>query len=352
MIKTIATIIGARPQFIKSSPFSKIVGSCKDINELIINTGQHFDANMSRVFFDEMELSTPSYNLNINKYSRGKMIDKMVIEIEQILIKENVSAVLVYGDTNSTLAGAIAGSRFNVPIFHIESGLRSWNRFMHEEINRIITDHLSSLLFCPTVSAINNLKEEKIIDGVVLSGDVMFDCYLNFKKIIPLQDKKLLTDRYILATIHRRENLDSKERLSTIISNLDSINNHTKILMPIHPHTRKVLNEFNLKSKIDFIEPMGYLSLLKSLNNCELVITDSGGLQKEAYFAKKKCLTVRTETEWTELTKSGVSILTEPESILKNLELLRGKKCDFSTNFYGDGMSSSIIFDSIKSYLL
>ena len=283
MIKTFATIIGARPQFIKSSPLSRVVDSCKDINELMINTGQHFDANMSRVFFDEMELSAPSYNLNINKYSRGKMIDKMVLEIVQILIKENVSAVLVYGDTNSTLAGAIAGSKLNVPIFHIESGLRSWNRFMHEEINRIITDHLSSLLFCPTVSAINNLREEKIIDGVVLSGDVLFDCYLNFKKIIPLQDRKPLTDRYILATIHRRENLESKERLSAIFSNLDLVNNHTKILMPIHPHTIKVLNEFNIKSKIDFIEPMGYLSLLNSLNNCELVITDSGGLQKQYY---------------------------------------------------------------------
>lgn len=350
MINNIATIIGARPQFIKSSPLSKIIASSKYFNELIIHTGQHYDDNMSRIFFDEMKLATPDYNLNINHFSNEKMINKMIKEIEKIFIKEKISAILVYGDTNSTLAGAVAGSKFGLPIFHVESGLRSWNRLMPEEINRIITDHLSSLLFCPTPTAIKNLKKEKIQNGVVLSGDIMFDCYLNFKKYIPNYNQ-LFSGKYILTTIHRKENLDSKQRLATIFSNLDLINEQIKILMPLHPHTRNVLNEFNIKSKIDFIEPMGYLTLLKSLDGCELVITDSGGLQKEAYFARKKCLTVRSETEWTELTKGGINILSEPESIAVNLESLMNKECDFSTNFYGDGKSSTIIFDSIKSYL-
>ncbi len=350
MIKNIATIIGARPQFIKSSPLSKIIASSKYFNELIIHTGQHYDENMSRIFFEEMKLATPDYNLNINHFSNEKMINKMIKKIEKIFLKEKISAVLVYGDTNSTLAGAVAGSKFCLPIFHVESGLRSWNRLMPEEINRIITDHLSSLLFCPTPTAINNLKKEKIQNGVVLSGDIMFDCYLNFKKYIPNYNR-FFSGKYILTTIHRKENLDSKQRLATIFSNLDLINEQIKILMPLHPHTRNVLNEFNIKSKIDFIEPMGYLALLKSLDDCELVITDSGGLQKEAYFARKKCLTVRSETEWTELTRGGFNILSEPESIAVNLESLMNKECDFSTNLYGEGSSSTIIFDSIKSYL-
>ena len=347
----IATIIGARPQFIKASPVTSSIKEFGLFNELIIHTGQHFDKNMSKVFFDEMNIPKPKYNLGINQLSDSKMIDKMIDKIKRVLINDQINAVLVYGDTNSTLAGSISASICDLPLFHIEAGLRSFNREMPEENNRIISDHLSTLLFCPTDTAMKNLRNEGINDGLHLSGDVMFDAYKKFSLMTnQVQTKIKMNSKYILSTIHRRENINSKEKLSEIFSNLDSICNKIDIVMPLHPHTKKIINNYQIKSKVRFIEPAGYVKMLHLLNNCEMIITDSGGLQKESYFAKKKCIIVRQETEWRELVESGASALCNPESIFEKFQNFSKCKFNFSENLYGNGDSSFDIVKSINSF--
>ncbi len=347
----IATIIGARPQFIKAAPISeKINNSHNSVSEIIIHTGQHFEKNMSNIFFDEMNIAEPNYNLEINQMEYGKMIDKMVKKIYPILIKENIHGVLVYGDTNSTLAGSISAKQLNLPIFHVEAGLRSFNRFMLEENNRIITDHLSSLLFCPSENAIKNLLNENLIDGVMLSGDVMYDVYLKFSSLKHNLSLDLKKTKYILATIHRRENINSAEKLSDIFKNLNKINNNRKIIMPLHPHTKKKVKEFKIQSNIKFIEPLGYVSMVSLLNECEMVITDSGGLQKESFFAKKKCLVVREQTEWIELIEQGTNALCSPKKLYEAYTKISKEKCNFSNNFYGNGNASNFILQSIENY--
>ena len=302
----IATIIGARPQFIKSALVSEKIRQSQFLEEFIIHTGQHYDKKMSTIFFKEMGIQKPKYNLGINQFEYGEMIGLMTKAILPILKKENPDSVLLYGDTNSTLAGSLAASTKSIPIFHIEAGLRSFNRSMFEENNRIICDHLSSLLFCPTRSAVNNLKKENISKKAILTGDIMYDAFLKYSKKI---SKNYSGSKFILATIHRRENINESKKLSLIFKNLESINDKIKIIMPLHPHTRSKFENLNLDSSITFIEPVGYLEMLYLLKNCEMVITDSGGLQKESYFAKKKCLVLRDQTEWIELIENGVNKL-------------------------------------------
>jgi len=346
----IATVLGARPQFIKAAQVSKKINAKKSLSEIIIHTGQHFDHNMSRIFFDEMNISKPTYNLGINNLGYSQMINQMVDKIKPILVKEKINGVLVYGDTNSTLAASISAKQIDLPVFHVEAGLRSFNRSMHEEKNRIITDHLSSLLFCPTDFAVKNLLDEKISDGVIFSGDVMLDAYLRYSSYDDNLDSKLKKSEYILSTIHRRENINSAEKLSIIFNNLEQINTDDKIIMPLHPHTKQKIEEYKIKTDITFIEPIGYVPMLSLLNQCEMVITDSGGLQKESFFAKKKCLVIREQTEWLELINQGTNALCNPENINSAYRKILKEESDFSKNFYGEGNSSSLIIQSIENF--
>ena len=343
----ILTVVGARPQFIKASVITRLIKESDFFDETMIHTGQHFDENMSDIFFKEMKISKPKYNLEINNLLHAEMVDKMKISIGEIISKENPQSVLVYGDTNSTLAGAVAALKHNIPTIHIESGLRSFNREMPEEINRILTDHLSSLLFCPNVNAKKNLEKEGIKNGVIVSGDIMLDAFLFFKKKLK---NKLIKSPYILATIHRQENTDNSSRLIDIFSSLDKINEEIPIVMPIHPRTSKFLKQNQVSPKINLIKPLGYLDLLSTLINCEMVITDSGGLQKEAFFAKKKCITVREQTEWIELVDAGVNLLSSPKNILTNFYKLKDQERVFTQKFYSNGESGKLIISSIKDF--
>ena len=346
----IASIIGARPQFIKASPVSAKINLTSSISEVIIHTGQHYEAKMSDIFFDEMLIPKPEYNLNINQLEYGPMVKKMLNEICALLLKENIDGVLVYGDTNSTLAGSLSAKKLDVPLFHVEAGLRSFDRSMLEENNRIITDHLSSLLFCPSNNSVKNLKDENLKDGLILSGDVMYDVY---KKFSPYKDN-LIEDfkapRYILSTIHRRENINSFEKLLAIFESLNKINNTLKIVMPLHPHTKQKIEKYKIESSINFIEPQGYLSMISLLNNSEMVITDSGGLQKESYFAKKKCIVVRERTEWIELIDQGTNILCKPKNIYEAFSEISKKESNFSKNLFGNGKASTCIVESIIDF--
>ena len=351
----ILTIIGTRPQFIKSAIVSQKIKDSDKLTEVIIHTGQHFEKEMSNIFFNEMNLSKPNYNLGINKMNHGLMTARMIEKIEPIIINEDPQCILVYGDTNSTLAGSITAAKLNIPIFHIESGLRSYNRSMPEEINRVITDHLSSLLFCPTETAINNLAIEGINKGVVLSGDVMYESFLKFSQQSGTNKgiQEQLDTNYILATIHRQENTDNQDKLTSIFSDLDIINDTLEIVMPLHPRTNKKIKDYNIQTKIKILPPQGYLSMLSLLINSQLVITDSGGLQKEAFFAKKKCITVRSETEWVELIDSKTNILTEPKELFKAFSEINNNNNnnEFDNKFFGDGKSSKIIVRSIIDFL-
>ena len=346
----IATILGARPQFIKASPISALIHKKKIFHEVIIHTGQHFDENMSDVFFKQMNIPKPAHNLNINQMDYGNMIDSMFQKIIKIIKKERIDGVLVFGDTNSTLAGSLSATHLQIPIFHVEAGLRSYNKEMPEENNRVITDHLSSLLFCPTESAKNNLSNEGIISNVLISGDVMYDAYLRFSFNKNKIQSFIPPYKYLLATLHRRENLNSKSKLKMIFNNLDKINEKIKIIMPLHPHTKKMIKDYSIKTKIIFIEPVGYLSMISLLNNSEMVITDSGGLQKESYFAKKKAIVVRTETEWKELVRAGVNELSSPIKLYDTFEKISQKNVKFSKKYYGEGNASKIIVDNIRNF--
>ena len=314
----IITIVGARPQFIKAAMLSAQLSKHEHVQEVILHTGQHYDANMSDIFFSELGLPPPSYNLGIHNSTHGSMTGSMLIEIEKILLLEKPSLVVVYGDTDSTLAGALAAAKLQIPIAHIEAGLRSFNRAMPEEINRVVTDHVSDLLFAPTPTAVKHLKSEnRPIDAIHHCGDIMFDAALQACERINeaslLQQFGLSTGTYTLATLHRAENTDKPQRLLTWLEALNTIAAHEQIVLPLHPRTRQRITE-NAKTIADypnirFIEPIGYGTMAALTKNAQLVVTDSGGLQKEAYFHKTPCLILREETEWVELTENGWSRL-------------------------------------------
>jgi UDP-N-acetylglucosamine 2-epimerase len=313
----IASIVGARPQFIKVKPLIDELKKekCKHI---LIHTGQHYDYEMSKIFFDELDIPKPDYNLEIGSHSHGKQTGLMLEKIEEILIKEKPHIVIVYGDTNSTLAGALAAGKLNIPVAHVEAGLRSYRLDMPEEINRVLTDHISKFLFCPTKTAINNLRKEGITKGVFWVGDVMYDIFkLKIKNLSLkiLSKLNLKPKKYFLLTIHRQENTDNLKNLKAIISAL--VTTKEKIVFPIHPRTEKALTKIkglNFPNFL-FINPVSYLDMLELEKNAKKILTDSGGVQKEAYWLKVPCITLRNETEWVETLQRGWNLLAGTDKV-------------------------------------
>jgi len=350
----IVTILGARPQFIKAGSVSREMAKYEEIEEIIIHTGQHFDTNMSDVFFKEMKIPKPKYNLNINGLGHGAMTGQMLEGIEEILIKEEPDWVLVYGDTNSTLAGALAASKLHIKIAHVEAGLRSFNMKMPEEVNRILTDRVSSLLLCPTASAVENLMNEgysQLENRIVKNGDVMQDGAMFYTNLAqrPIEG---LDSGFILATIHRAENTDDEERLESIFIALNSLAEKKKIVLPLHPRTASLLpSKLKLHSNIIVIEPVGYLKMVWLIKNASLIMTDSGGLQKEAFFFQKPCLTLRDETEWIELLEHNFNVLVgaETSKIIDSYENHIFNK-DYSIDLYGQGKASQKIIQSLLAF--
>jgi len=354
------TVIGARPQFIKAAVLSRYIRdnpSC-GISETLLHTGQHYDQNMSDVFFEEMDIPKPDINLHVGSGNHGKTTGLMLERIENEILERKPDALLVYGDTNSTLAGALAASKLHVPVAHVEAGLRSFMMAMPEEQNRRLTDHLSTWLFCPTKTAADNLKQEGVIDTkftgkpdadkkrVAITGDIMYEASLYYRK---KNNTQIDGKDFILLTIHRAENTDNPNRLSSIVKAINNLTGY-KFIFPVHPRTRKILEQRNLvfASHVKMIEPIGYLEMIAYEADCSAVLTDSGGVQKEAFFFKKPCITMRDSTEWVELVNSGWNTLTGADtnkiiSAVKNLNTPNEYP-----SLYGDGNCAKKICDYLK----
>ena len=316
----LVTVVGARPQFVKAATVSRALEGHAGITEVLVHTGQHYDANMSGVFFSQLGIPAPRHWLGIGSGSHGDQTGRMLAAIEAVLVAERPDCVLVYGDTNSTLAGALAAAKLHIPVAHVEAGLRSFNRAMPEEINRVVTDHLSDWLYAPTSTAVVNLAREGIAGTKVLSvGDVMLDAAL-FHASQPdlrsgiLESLGLSLRGFVLATVHRAENTDDAVRLAEIFAALNTIAGHEKVVMPMHPRTRQALIQQGFKPApgLLLIDPVGYIDMVALECGARLVVTDSGGVQKEAFFHRVPCVTLRTETEWTELVESGWNTLVPP----------------------------------------
>jgi UDP-GlcNAc3NAcA epimerase len=378
----ILTVIGARPQIIKAAALSRAIraGFKESIREIIVHTGQHYDENMSQVFFEELDIPKPDYNLNAGSGTHGKQTALMIEGIEEILLSERPDAIVLYGDTNSTLAGAISASKLQVPVIHIEAGLRSYNKSMPEEINRIVCDHVSTLLFSPTKAGYENLLREGFSENnkgpytfdnpkIYHCGDVMYDNSLHFSSVAGqrsdvLQKNELESGKYILATIHRNNNTDEPERLNAIFSALDVIASERgkTVIIPLHPRTDKLLAK-NLSStlyskvrtnkKIKIVEPASFLEMIMLEKNAELVITDSGGVQKEAFFFQKPCIILRPETEWTELVDCGAAILADADEkrILDAFDAFSKPATLKFPDLFGDGRAAEFICGEIISLL-
>ena len=371
------TVIGARPQFIKAAVVSRALTiynqgvnrSSLQINEKIVHTGQHYDINMSQIFFKELEIPEPEYNLDIGSGSHGEMTGAMIQKIEEVLLKEKPDCVLVYGDTNSTLSGALSAVKLHIPVAHVEAGLRSYNRRMPEEINRLVTDHISDILFCPTEQAIVNLRAEGIVseekqDGplhkidnrhrkVVLVGDVMLDSAF-YHRQFSIKPEFELPEKFILATLHRAENTDNLDRLKKIFKAFEKLSGRTYIILPLHPRTKKRITgliSHSSISKLRIVEPVSYREMIYLLEKCSLVMTDSGGLQKEAFFFKKPCVTLRDETEWTELVTLGYNSIagSDTKQILDAVHIMLNKKIDSTVNLYGKGDAGKRIVKILQS---
>lgn len=370
----IVTVIGARPQIIKAAALSRAIKNkfSSQIQEIIVHTGQHYDANMSQIFFDELGIPAPNYNLNVGSSSHGKQTATMLTGIEDILLKEKPNAIVLYGDTNSTLSGAIAASKIHVPVVHIEAGLRSYSKAMPEEVNRILCDHVSTLLFSPTKTGYDNLLKEGFNKDaqapysadnpkIYHCGDVMYDNSLYFSAIAEsktdiLQRLKLKTNAFILATIHRNNNTDEPVRLNALFRSLHdiSVKHQLEVVLPLHPRTAKLL-ETNLDSNLyagilsnpffKITEPASFLEMVSLEKNCRLVMTDSGGVQKEAFYFEKPCVILRPETEWVELVECGAAIVADAdEKRIKAAFDILFAKADFKfPKLYGDGTAAEFI---------
>lgn len=352
----IVTIIGARPQFIKAGVVSREILKHSQLEEVIVHTGQHFDANMSDVFFEQMDIPKPDYKLEIASLSHGAMTGRMLERVEEVLLKEQPDWVLVYGDTNSTLAGALAASKLHIKVAHVEAGLRSFNMRMPEEQNRILTDKLSEILFCPTLLAKQNLLQEGYADDVnylPVVGDVMFDAARFYAQRSQRPDELPLyikSGNYVLGTIHRAENTNDLSRLRSLVESLNEIQKSEAVVIPLHPRTKAILEANDIKAEFTILEPVGYLEMIYLLQHCSIVVSDSGGVQKEAYFFEKPCLVTRDETEWVELIEHGSNYLVgvDKGKILMAYQDAKSKEIDYSVPFYGNGLCA----EEIISYLL
>ncbi len=358
----IVTVIGARPQFIKAAAISRVIASkfSDKITELLIHTGQHYDDNMSQVFFDELGIPPPKYNLEISGGLHGAMTGRMLEGLESILIEEKPDWVLIYGDTNSTLAAALAAAKLHIPVAHVEAGLRSYNMRMPEEVNRIVSDRLSTLLLCPTSEAVSNLAKEGLTNGIHQVGDVMYDVALHYsvtpnRRTTELLKYGLTTKNFVLATCHRAENTDDPEKLSGIIQGLASIAKTMPVILPLHPRTRGKIEKFRLLEmvgNVSLIEPVSYLKMLTLEKNAAFIVTDSGGVQKEAFFYRTPCITTREETEWIETVTAGWNILvgSDASKIANGIEEhARLKKLDI--NPYGSGDAAEKILNAMCAAL-
>lgn len=359
MGKMVLTVLGARPQFIKAAVVSRQLAAY-GITERIVHTGQHFDANMSEVFFREMDIPSPAYNLNINSLGHGAMTGRMLELLERIIPDEKPDAVIVYGDTNSTIAGALAARKLQVRVVHVEAGLRSFNMAMPEEVNRVLTDRISNLLFCPTETAVRNLRNEGMDNfdvKIMRCGDVMQDAaYYYFERAkseSTLLQRLNLRTSFVLATLHRQENTDNADNLRAIIEGLNRINRDVPVIMPLHPRTAKLLERYSLKPEFRILEPVSYFDMLMLLDRCKLVVTDSGGLQKEAFFFGKHCITMREQTEWVELVENGFNILVGADAtrIYNRFIEMADKRSDFSLNLYGNGKAANTIASELYRWL-
>jgi UDP-GlcNAc3NAcA epimerase len=360
------TIVGARPQFIKAASVSRAIQKHNEehqahIREVMVHTGQHYDENMSQVFFDELEIREPDYNLGVGSGSHGKMTGMMLEKIEEVLLKEKPDVALVYGDTNSTLAGALAAAKLHIPVGHVEAGLRSFNRQMPEEINRVLTDHVSAFLFCPTDTAANNLKKEGMTEGVFKVGDVMFDSFLFNKKLAEkksmiLSELGLRPKSYCLVTVHREENTTNGKRLRGIFEAFNQLaTQDCPFIAPLHPRTRKVLDELEgdrlRGTHVRILEPVSYLDMILLESHAKMILTDSGGVQKEAYFAETPCITLREETEWVELVQHGHNIIAgcSPEGICGAYGDMVERSVQREQDLYGGGRASQEIIGILNS---
>jgi UDP-N-acetylglucosamine 2-epimerase len=349
----IVTIVGARPQFIKAATVSRVLRNRPDMREILIHTGQHYDANMSEIFFRELDIPEPDINLGTGSGSHAVQTAAMLTGIEEALIRIKPDMTLVYGDTNSTMAGAIASVKLHVPVAHVEAGLRSFNRAMPEEINRIVTDSISDLLLAPTETAMSHLAHEGLREHSFFTGDVMYDSVLFYQSMITESKGKYLLPglpgRYYLATIHRAENTDHPDILSAILNALGKA--PWPVVLPIHPRTRKIIGEhMKLPGNIMIIDPVGYLQMLQLTMQAEKVLTDSGGLQKEAYFLGKPCITLRTETEWIETLHDGWNCIagSDENKIMEALKLPFPSVS--SKNAFGTGNAASLIVEKLRSF--
>jgi len=349
------TVIGARPQFIKAATVSRAIAARQDITEMIVHTGQHYDANMSDIFFDELSIPRPDHHLGIGGGSHGAMTGRQIEAIERVLLDEKPDMVLVYGDTNSTLAGALAAVKLHIPVAHVEAGLRSFNRRMPEEINRILTDHASDLLFAPTTTAMKNLSNEGLpSDRLHLVGDVMYDACLFYgtqaRKPAWFDPLSISEGDYVLATVHRAENTDDPARLAGILQGLAGA--ERPVILPVHPRTQKQIESLGLSTpaNLHLVPPVGYLEMVWLEKHCAVIATDSGGVQKEAYFHGKPCITLRDETEWVELVVQGGNRLAGSNADLIG-ELLRGAEIERrSGGLYGDGNASQKIAEVMAGF--
>ncbi|MHC8288831.1 non-hydrolyzing UDP-N-acetylglucosamine 2-epimerase [Pseudomonas sp. XS1P51] len=349
----VLSVVGARPQFIKAAVVSRAFAEYpSQITEILVHTGQHYDANMSDIFFEELNIPRPDYNLGVGGGSHGENTGRMLEKLEGLMLKVKPDWVLVYGDTDSTLAGALAAAKLHIPVAHVEAGLRSFNRRMPEEINRVLTDHLSTKLFVPTVAALQNLQGEGISQSkICVVGDVMCDATHYYsghaRKPSWFDDLSLTINGFVLCTVHRAENTDSAERMQGIIDGLER--SDSSIILPLHPRTRNKLGQLDIKipKNIHVVEPVGYLEMNWLEANCKLIATDSGGVQKEAYFHGKSCVTLRDETEWVELVEGGFNTLTgaNPDLIEKAIRTVR--ELSFDLSIYGDGRCAVKIVEGL-----
>lgn len=350
----VLSIVGARPQFIKVAALNRAIAKRNNLSHFILHTAQHYDYNMSEVFFKELSIPEPDFYLQVDDFSEASSVSRMRSDIERILIQEKPDIVVVYGDTNSTLAGALSAKKLNTKLAHIEAGLRSYDNSMPEEFNRIQTDKISDWLFCPTIKAVNNLKKEGFDEStckIIFSGDIMLDA-MNFYKDKTNDSKNIPANNFILCTLHRQSLVQSYEKMKEVLNALNVINDEMPILIPTHPRLKKVLHDFNLPVDFNIVEPVGYIEMISLLKNCTAVITDSGGLQKEAFFCNKPCITVRNETEWTELVSSGVNFIAGDSSakeIINAFYEAMNTKINFDGNFYGNGDCAEIVADELAS---